>query len=219
MPTPGWNDFDFLLPATRKVLTRLADATWVERFTFVGGSALALYLHHRLSEDIDLFTWEEQLDQTEIIQGLEQMFPNLIFLEQTGPKQIDVRIDGVQVTFFANNWDALQNRIPLHQNLSIADLDLLAGMKLNTLFLRSKFRDYYDLYTLHKEQYTISRMYEIIAGLMPGMNERLFQMALIYTDDIIDDKIEHLQPKYHISKVAIGKYFEKHILEWMRRNG
>ncbi|MBK7406579.1 MAG: hypothetical protein IPJ40_00035 [Saprospirales bacterium] len=88
---------------------------------------------------------------------------------------------------------------------------------MNTLFLRAKFRDYYDLYTLHKRQYTIPGMYEIIANLMPGMNERLFQMALVYTDDIIDDKIEHLQPKYRISKEEIGKYFEKHILEWMKK--
>ncbi|MBK7406580.1 MAG: nucleotidyl transferase AbiEii/AbiGii toxin family protein [Saprospirales bacterium] len=96
MRTPGLSDFDFLLPATRKVLTWLMRPGW-NGLPFVGGSALALYLHHRLSEDIDLFTWEEQLNQTEIIKGLEQMFPNRLFLNRP-TKKIDVRIDGV-VTF------------------------------------------------------------------------------------------------------------------------
>lgn len=166
-----------------------------------------------------MFTWEENLEQAEILAGLEQMFPNRLFLEQSGPKQIDLRIDGVQVTFFANNWEALKNRHPLHQHLFIADLDLLTGMKLNTLFLRAKFRDYYDLYTLHKARYSISKMYAIIEGLMSGMNERLFQMALVYTDDIIDDKIDHLQPAHKISKEGISKYFEKHIRDWIKDKG
>jgi hypothetical protein len=30
----------------------------LSEFTFVGGSALASYLHHRLSEDLDFFTWK-----------------------------------------------------------------------------------------------------------------------------------------------------------------
>ena len=84
-------------------------------------------------------------------------------------------------------------------------------MKLNTLFLRAKFRDYYDLYVISKEIYSISQMYEIIVRYLPHINMKLFQMALIFTDDIEEDNIKHLEPKYEISILDIQKHFQKEI--------
>ena len=67
--------------------------------------------------------------------------------------QIDCLCEGVKVTFFANNWQTLKKNQPLINFISIADIDVLAGMKINTLFLRAKYRDYYDLYVLNKEKF------------------------------------------------------------------
>lgn len=51
-------ELENLLPKTAEVLTKLAEFDLLQKFTFIGDSALALSLAHRLSEDIDLFTWE-----------------------------------------------------------------------------------------------------------------------------------------------------------------
>lgn len=59
-------------------------------------------------------------------------------------------------------------------------------------------------------------MYDIIEAMMPGINERLFQMALTYTADIEEDSIVHLQPKYKVTKEEIGKHFEKKVFEWLK---
>jgi len=90
-------------------------------------------------------------------------------------------------------------------------------MKINSLFLRAKFRDYYDLYVINKEKYTIEQMYEIIKAYMPEINKKLFQTALVFTDDIEDDNIDHLKPKYDVNSDKMRKSFEAQIYEWIKK--
>lgn len=90
------------------------------------------------------------------------------------------------------------------------------AMKLHTLFLRAKYRDYYDLYFLSRQGYSIKQMYEATVNRIPGMNKRLFQMALVYTDDIADDPIAHLSPKFDVSTLDISRHFEKQIRQWLQ---
>jgi hypothetical protein len=46
------------------------------------------------------------------------------------------------------------------------------------------------------------------------MNRRLFEAALVYTDDIETDNISYLNPKYKITKAQIGAFFAKKIKKW-----
>jgi predicted nucleotidyltransferase component of viral defense system len=61
--------YDYLLPKTKLVLTELSQAAAMDDYTFVGGSALSCYLHHRMSEDLDFFTWHDTAD-------IEKLLPN-----------------------------------------------------------------------------------------------------------------------------------------------
>ena len=55
-----------LSPSTEKLLLKLSKFELLNDFSFVGGSALAIRLQHRLSEDIDLFTWNRSLDKENV---------------------------------------------------------------------------------------------------------------------------------------------------------
>ena len=169
-------DFDYLLPKTKLVLTELSGSEIMEDFTFVGGSALSCYLHHRLSEDLDFFSWENTIDTERILSIFNREALHII---NRSVKQTDLYYKGVKITFFSNKWPELErSRVTLTGHIQIANLDLLAAMKVNTLFLRAKFRDYYDLYCLVHEHYAIDRLYDLSAGLLPGLTKRLFQIAL-----------------------------------------
>lgn len=209
------SDLDYLLPETKKVLLDLAGFNWLQEFTFVGGSGLSLYLHHRLSEDIDLFTWNAELQNEQILESLNNHYGNNFTIQQNTRQQLDLVVNGVNITFFANHWEALRNNSLVTKNLYLADLDLLTAMKINTLFLRAKFRDYYDLYALNLTRYKVSDMYAVIEPLMPGINKRLFQMAMIYTEDVEDDNINHLNPIYTVTKKDIANHFQKEIDHWL----
>ena len=83
-------------------------------------------------------------------------------------------------------------------------------MKTNVLFLRAKYRDYYDLYFLTK-QFGISKIYEMSKNIIEGINFKLFAASLLYIDDIEDESIDYLEPKTKLALKEIQKFFEKEL--------
>ena len=90
-------------------------------------------------------------------------------------------------------------------------LEAIAAMKTNTLFLRAKYRDYYDLYCLVKHGMSIRDIFTAAQGIVDGINYKLLCIALLYIDDIEDDNITYLIPKEVVSKQQIRTFFERHL--------
>ncbi|MBN1869716.1 MAG: nucleotidyl transferase AbiEii/AbiGii toxin family protein [Candidatus Omnitrophica bacterium] len=201
-------NFDCLQDNTRTLLFELKDtAPFLRNYTFVGGSALALYLCHRKSEDLDFFTYEDSFSKSEILDYCRR-FENFVILNDSD-NQLDLLISGIKATFFNARWKFLQ---PLDSGpLNIATLDALAAMKINTLFLRAKYRDYYDLYSLVTRVYDLKGLYDCAKGIVPGLTFKLLCIALTYIDDIEDDSIAHLQPEFKLTKEEIRSYFEQQV--------
>lgn len=201
-----------LAPSTAEVLTKLSEIEALENFTLVGGSALSIYLRHRISEDLDLFTWFSNLDDGNIDLILKMAAQRYdVKILNTYQSGLDVLINKVKVTFFANNWDKLKEREKLLQNSYLGKIELLTAMKMNTLSLRAKFRDYYDLYMIAQKVFDIRKILEIALQYLPGMTKKVFSMQLVYTEDIDDENIGHLKPEYDISIDEIRIYFENEI--------
>jgi predicted nucleotidyltransferase component of viral defense system len=194
-----------LLPDTQSLLLKMIDSCdFLNKYVLVGGSALSMHLCHRKSEDLDFFTYEDSFDKQEIFSYIKK-FKNKEILNQTD-EQIDVLLDGVRVTFFNANWSFLKPHTIKSFNLS--SLESIAAMKVNVLFLRAKYRDYYDLYFLVKSGMSLKKMFEYSLDVLEGINFKLFSVALLYTDDIEDDNISYLEPMEVLSKEKIRAYFE-----------
>ena len=78
---------------------------------------------------------------------------------------------------------------------------------MNVLFLRAKYRDYYDIYFLVKKSMSLRKVFECSLNILEGINFKLFSVALLYTDDIEDDNIEYLEPTEVLSKEKIRDFF------------
>jgi len=201
-------NLNFLLPNTQKVLERLIKEDYLSKFVLVGGSALALHIKHRKSEDLDFFTYDNNtFDIQEIKKLVNKLNGKIVNISDT---QIDVFIDGVKVTFFDAKWNFLKPK--KIRNCNIATLEQLAIMKTNVLFLRAKYRDYYDMYFLVK-QFGIKRIYEMSKDIIEGINFKLFATALIFIDDIEDENIDYLEPEIELSLIDIQRFFEKELKE------
>ena len=197
-----------LLPDTQKLLLKLMDTCdFLSDYVLVGGSALTLHLCHRKSEDLDFFTYEDRFDREKIIKYLEH-FEKKEILNQTD-EQIDLLLDGVKVTFFNAKWSFLKpsNKGKFH----LASIESIAAMKVNVLFLRAKFRDYYDLYFLVKNVMGIRTMYQHSLNILEGINFKLFAVALVYVDDIEDDDIGYLDPVEKLDKIKIRDFFQERL--------
>jgi len=197
-----------LLPNTQKLLLKLIDTcTFLGDYVLVGGSALTLHICHRKSEDLDFFTYENSFDKENIFKYLNN-FENKEILNQTD-EQIDLLLDGVKVTFFNAKWTFLK---PSKKGrFHLASLESIAAMKVNVLFLRAKFRDYYDLYFLVKKVMSIKKIYECSLKILEGINFKLFAVALVYVDDIKDDDIQYLEPIEELDKIKIRDFFQKEL--------
>lgn len=199
---------NYLLPDTRELLLKFVENSgFLHKYVLVGGSALALHLQHRKSEGLDFFTYEDSFNKNEIFEYIKQFEFKEIINESN--EQIDILINGIKITFFNAKWDFLKPRSTEEFNLS--SIEALAAMKVNTLFLRAKFRDYYDLYFLVKEKMDIKKVFECSKNIIQGISFKLFCIALVYIDDIEDDNILHLDPKINITKEDIREFFEEKI--------
>ena len=194
-----------LLPNTKSLLLKMIDeCDFLDKYVLVGGSALTLHLCHRKSEDLDFFTYNDSFNKRKIFEYIKQ-FENKEILNQTD-EQVDLLLDGVKVTFFNAQWSFLKPK--KIKKFNLASLESIAAMKINVLFLRAKYRDYYDIYFLVKKSMSLKKIFECSLDVLEGINFKLFSVALLYTDDIEDDNIEYLEPIEILAKEQIRGFFQ-----------
>jgi len=197
-----------LLLKTKELLLKIVEkCNFLDKYVLVGGSALSIYLCHRKSEDLDFFTYEDSFDKKEIFDFLKH-FNQKEILNQTN-EQIDLLLDGVKVTFFNAKWGFL--RPQKIDKFNLASIESICAMKVNVLFLRAKFRDYYDLYFLAKK-IDLKEIFENSTKIVDGLTFKLFATSLMYIDDIEDDNIEHLEPIEKVDKIQIRDFFQKKLI-------
>jgi len=201
-------NLDCLLPETKDLLLEMIEnCPFLDKYVLVGGSALTLHICHRKSEDLDFFTYSDSFEKKEIFDYIKQ-FSNKEILNQTD-EQMDVLLNGVKVTFFNASWSFLKPQNIAKFNL--ASIESIAAMKVNVLFLRAKFRDYYDLYFLVKNSMSVKKVFECSLNVLDGITYKLFAVALIYIDDIEDDDIGYLEPLEVLDKKKIRDFFQKEL--------
>ena len=68
---------------TKQVFGKLAQLELIKEFTFIGGTALALQLEHRISEDLDFCLWAENprqvlvgINEKKILESLTKELEN-----------------------------------------------------------------------------------------------------------------------------------------------
>ncbi len=201
-------NLDYLLVKTKAVLLELINtAPFLQSYVLVGGSALALHLRHRHSEDLDFFTYADNFQKQDILRYLKHFKQTEVLNDNAD--QLDLLVDGVKVTFFNAKWEFLR---PTNiGKFNVASLQAIAAMKTNTLFLRAKYRDYYDLYCLVKHGMSIKDIFAAAQGVVAGISYKLLCIALLYIDDIADDNIAYLHPKEVVSKQQIRAFFEQNL--------
>ncbi|MHB1663741.1 MAG: nucleotidyl transferase AbiEii/AbiGii toxin family protein [bacterium] len=156
------------------LLNEIQDYPVFKDYTLIGGTALAIYLDHRESEDLDFVTQSEKLGKINIklfINSLEKKGFNIekIYDEAgymdfaEGGENIDdyqqiYEINGVKVSFFVTPdltvKNILSKDIPnvIAGNVKAAQIDTIFQLKCDIISQRNKLRDYYDIYYLIKNK-------------------------------------------------------------------
>lgn len=139
----------------------------IKRFYLTGGTALAeFHLKHRLSEDIDLFTTDEEVDQKlvdaflrkissklSVIKIKKSQFLGLVSYKLIFKDGTELKVD---FNFYPFPRIATAQK---YKNLEIDSIYDIAVNKVHTLFMKPRYRDYVDLYFIFKKlHYKLSRL-------------------------------------------------------------
>lgn len=135
---------DYLPPKTKSLLEKFAASRYVKKFYLAGGTAIALYLNHRRSDDLDFFS-VEKFRTPQLISSLKRLgrFEGFESAEDT---LLGV-LDGIKVSFFTLPYGLLEET-DQYKNLRVAGLIDLALMKILAISDRGTKRDFVDLYLL-----------------------------------------------------------------------
>lgn len=109
-----------------------------------GGTALSLFLGHRVSIDLDFFTPNDFL-ATPLSQDLNQLGPYVPI--DVKNNSLVCKVKEVQFSLFKYGYPLL---CPLeyYSNISIASLRDIAAMKIGAIGDRGARKDFYDLYAI-----------------------------------------------------------------------
>ena len=144
-----------LTESTKEVFADVSQLDCIKDLFLCGGTGQSIQMNHRLSEDLDfellgLRKERPQLDFAAILGELKAKFPDARE-EILGEDHLLVFInDGkVKLSFYRPVNPVKSTSLGLQfNNLKTPDIQDLLGMKVFTLYVRTVFRDYYDIYCL-----------------------------------------------------------------------
>ena len=143
-------------------------------FYMVGGTAIALHIGHRMSIDFDLFK-KGSIKPKRIVDKFNKHNETvLVTLNREG--QLNLVCRNVNFTFFNFEYD-VPHPVVIEKRITIPELLDLAAMKAFALGMRSKWKDYVDLYFIIKTHYGINEISEKATLLFGQMfSEKLFSV-------------------------------------------
>lgn len=201
---------------TEVIFNAISFLDCITEYVLVGGTALALQIGHRLSEDLDFMKWKSSSDTNP-----EVDWPTIeTALKTIGEVKTDVLelnhvnfiVEGVHVSFYANRMHERPKHLQLSRvrnNVFVADKLSLGIMKVELTARRAKFRDFYDIYALTREGLGLS---ELVSGAQKysagRMKQKNLEAFLCNKERYGTDRnFRFLQPKYDVSADALEAYF------------
>jgi predicted nucleotidyltransferase component of viral defense system len=202
---------------TRKIesiIEKVATMESVKPYTLCGGTALAIQLDHRKSEDLDFMMWRKSkkekpsVDWPVIEKELKERIGEIENFNMLGFDQVEFVVANVKFSFYlSDNFSPVSKPVHYLGNIQLADIYSIMAMKMEVMLRRMKIRDYYDIYAILREGYDIS--VGIDAALKYSQHKlstKNIVMVLLSDRFLSDISLTQLEPKYDVSKEEMREY-------------
>ncbi|MFA6317651.1 MAG: nucleotidyl transferase AbiEii/AbiGii toxin family protein [Elusimicrobiota bacterium] len=206
-----------LNPPTRTAADLVRRSGVSKGFYLVGGTALALHLGHRFSQDLDFFSGTALIDERQrqvILESLSRAgaAPEV---RHSQDGWLQAALGAVPLTFLrypypllseASDWDGI----------AVAGIPDIALMKVSAIIGRGTKRDFLDLYAICRKR-PLEEILRLAGGKFKGHQDLMVQAsyALIYFDDAEKDPMPRLIERFDWP--AIRRYFEKEVPKAFKR--
>lgn len=191
-----------------ELIKSLQSKPYLKGFYLVGETALALYLGHRKSIDIDLFS-NFDFDSGRLLEQIHQDFSYQLFL--TSSNTLKGTIGDINVDLLAHRYEHIAEP-GLLKGVAVLSVPDIIAMKLNAISTSGqRSKDFIDIfYLLHN--YDLGKMLEFYRKKYKQENVGHILKSLIYFDDvdlsdwpvlIENPKLTWVDVKHRIEKVVI----------------
>lgn len=196
------------------IIDKIAELECIKPYLLCGGTALAMQIGHRMSEDLDFMMWriskteKPEVNWNAIERELVAKVGEIESFNMLGFDQVEFVVEGVKLSFFVSgNLSPVAEPIEYMGNIRLADIESIMVMKLEVLMRRMKFRDYYDIYCILREGHSIHRGIErSLKYSRHRLSTKNVIAMLLGGQFIADDNFATLQPKYSVTKEEIREY-------------
>lgn len=196
------------------IIEKVAALECIKPYILCGGTALAMQLGHRKSEDLDFMMWRKskndkpEVDWPAIEKELKEEIGQIENFNMLGFDQVEFVAAGVKFSFYVSeNLCPVSEPISYLGNIRLADVYSIMAMKMEVMFRRMKMRDYYDIYAILKAGNDISKGIEgALNYSQHKLNTKNIVMMLLSDKFMTDENFEQLEPKYRVSKEEIREY-------------
>ena len=196
------------------IIEQVAQMECIKPYVLCGGTALAMQIGHRKSEDLDFMMWrtskteKPEVNWNAIEKELSEKIGPVDDFNMLGFDQVEFRVKGVKFSFYvSDNYSPIENTVEYMGNIRLADIESIMAMKMEVMLRRMKFRDYYDIYSIIKEGYSINN------GIEKARKYSRFRLStknliamLLAGQFVPDDNFSALEPKYNVDKETIRNY-------------
>jgi len=209
-----------LSPGSELVFNAIKECEIFNEYILIGGTAVSLQIHHRLSEDLDFCKWQDDPK----IKSKEISWPAIEkILSRFGPVKTEIP-DLYQVIFFLNevkisfysNALARSREVQTSSafgHIRLADINSLGAMKLEVMSRRNLYRDYYDVFSILQEGITLK---ELVARCGIYSRHRMKSksiLSLLSNGTLFknEENFSLLEPKYLVNSKNIESYMRDQI--------
>ena len=201
---------DSLPEDTKRLFCKLSGNELIGDFTLIGGTALALQLGHRKSEDLDFWLPSEHLNKNTIEKIIRSLKNQGCEVKMLTPHHqiVAAKINGIDAMAFAQDWvvdntkltffarkdlaygyfDTFERLKNSNTTFKIMGIDGIFAMKSYVIHQRVRSRDLYDLKSLFLESKTIDHMMKAAIAADPSCS---FEYAkAVMTGEVPLDKAD-----------------------------
>ena len=203
------------------IIGQVAQLECIKPYILCGGTALAMQIGHRKSEDLDFMMWriskteKPEVNWNAIEKELRDKIGEIESFNMLGFDQIEFVVKGVKSSFFvSDNLSPVTAPIDYLGNIRLADIESIMAMKMEVMLRRMKFRDYYDIYSILQEGYSINKGIEKALNLSRHRLSSKNIIAMLLGGQFIpDNNFATLEPKYDVTKEQIREFIMQKLKE------
>jgi hypothetical protein len=165
---------------TLELIRSLQSKSYLQGFYLVGGTALALYLGHRKSVDIDLFS-NFSFDTSGLLEQIHQDFQYHLFY--TASNTLKGSITSINLDILAHRYQLIGEPETI-QGVKVMSVPDIAAMKLNAVSMSGqRSKDFIDVYYL-LQQYRLEELLAFYKKKYNQDNDSHILKSLIYFDEV-----------------------------------